>query len=247
MCVKQLSMSSLGDSQVTTDSLFANRHTALFEHGGTLCSHTWPLSTMLYCWAFTAFMLSLSLISAAICTAHTVHFTGFFSFFQQASSYRHGKAAFYPSLARVTLVWWPPHCSSGSFATGPITRQNSHSDRNVHGDFVRLEYAYFQAICSANAHNIALLHKAHSNIVSKTTHTYCLLNHIITPQKSLDMCVLVHIYALYFTVIGTWRRSGGAKSCAADCIQFGREAGWCLDFMKNVCENTCQNTYLVCI
>jgi len=179
MCVKQLSMSSLGDSQVTTDSLFANRHTALFEHGGTLCSHTWPLSTMLYCWAFTAFMLSLSLISAAICTAHTVHFTGFFSFFQQASSYRHGKAAFYPSLPRVTLVWWPPHCSSGSFATGPITRQNSHSDRNVHGDFVRLEYAYFQAICSANAHNIALLHKTHSNIVSKTQHTYCLKTHNI--------------------------------------------------------------------
>jgi len=57
ICVRQLSISSFGDSHVTTDSLFASKHTALFEHGGTLCCHTSPLRTMLYCDAFTAFIL----------------------------------------------------------------------------------------------------------------------------------------------------------------------------------------------
>ena len=45
---------------MTTDSLFANKHTALFEHGGTLCCHTSPFKTMLYWDALTAFIFLYS-------------------------------------------------------------------------------------------------------------------------------------------------------------------------------------------
>jgi len=44
------------------------------------------------------------------------------------------------------------------------------------------------------------------------THRRCYLKTHIISTISLEMCVLVHIYALYFTVVDTWRQSSGALS-----------------------------------
>ena len=90
------------------------------------------------------------------------------------------------------------------------------------------------------------------NLTAQLHHRRCSKTHIITTITP-EMCVLVHIYALYFTVVDAWRRSGGVlsqkvvQSIAGACKQFGQEAGWCLEFMKSMWEITCQNTYFVCI
>jgi len=77
------------------------------------------------------------------------------------------------------------------------------------------------------------------NVVAQTHHTHCLLTHIIT-TISLEIYVLVRIYALYFTVVDPWRRSGSVRSqsvvqpIARADMQFGRETRWCLEFMKRI-------------